>query len=133
MRGSVQVANHFCQRKKAFYVQYEDRVWRVPRDVVETELGDKLKDDHTVTWVSSAAVRGHPIAFFADEIQHLYVPSESQQQATGLEILFQLLKIGKNPHTFGVLSGSSRDTATLPFKRDGMAQRFSMHPDLNRT
>ncbi|KAJ3078489.1 hypothetical protein HK102_004471 [Quaeritorhiza haematococci] len=131
MRGAVQVADQLCKRVRAFYIHYETMEWATPRECAETKLGVELD---TTTWVSAAAARGHPIAFFADEIQSLYVagptPMEKRSPTAGLNILVQLLVIGKNPHAFGVVSGSSR---SLAFKRQGIDDWFLTYPDLHNS
>eukprot|EP01027_Heterolobosea_sp_BB2_P018741 GEZU01026353.1.p1 GENE.GEZU01026353.1~~GEZU01026353.1.p1 ORF type:complete len:276 (-),score=25.01 GEZU01026353.1:272-1099(-) len=124
MRGVASVISLLCPHVLTVYHDYQ-RGATTPLGLIKHACKMRYSDSPFVSKVLTAPnierclreLRQESIfvAFFADEVQHLFVKGAARESLE-VQIVSQILIIGKEHNTFGVVSGSSSDVSRTVFK-----------------
>jgi len=124
MYGLSKIIQENSEAVLAYYVDYEQDPSR-PKPSSYLKITPPFTQSAYDTW---AKTKMKGIFLFADEVQHLYT-----NDVNDVQIVQEILCIGKSPFAMGIISGSSSDVKALVHKECVDDDRYKKYPNLNHT
>ncbi len=143
MKGAAIATAVLCPNVLVIFKNYQEQVVeRLTHTIIEMAKlkSEKVRQDKRIEHMGDdmdevlAYLAGEPdlqVAFFGDEIQTLFVPKK-QHGDVEVDLIGQMIKIGKGYTSFGVISGSSHNTEYMAFNAHDV-MNYEAYSSLNST